>query len=329
MSLVPETCELDRKALGRLIRAIRDEEFVSIRDLAKSAVVDFSHVSKIELGRSEVSVGRFLRICYALQVPPGLVLEACGIVSYGIYEATFYNDDAVKERATTGGHIDSEKRKLIRDFLTGSALALSYILKSSNPLLMLAALDFPVPSQRENFKNFVVQQLPHLGAAKRRALLRHIIVGGWKSLEQFGLVSDHLLNLYLDDAINRKERWMPAPRNPFFQVEGIAPSPMEAQVALLIASGKQKGKSIAAGNSQKSHLTQTATYETIAGVNNLWPALKRQLQSATAKTGKKSELAKFLHVDLTRVSQWLTDKKSAREPGAEYTLQMQAWVRKQ
>ncbi len=76
-------------------------------------------------------------------------------------------------------------------------------------------------------------------------------------------------------------------------------------------------------------LTQTATYDNIAGVNDLWPALKRQLQSATAKTGKKSELAKFLHVDLTRVSQWLTDKKSAREPGAEYALQMQAWVREQ
>ena len=74
------------------------------------------------------------------------------------------------------------------------------------------------------------------------------------------------------------------------------------------------------------NLTKTATNPNLDGVKSLWPALKRQLQSATAATGKKSELAKFLKVDLTRVSQWLTDKKTAREPGAEYALQMQRWV---
>jgi hypothetical protein len=80
---------------------------------------------------------------------------------------------------------------------------------------------------------------------------------------------------------------------------------------------------------KKKDLTKTATSISIAGVKPLWPALKQRLQTATAKTGKKSELAKFLKVDLTRVSQWLTDKKSAREPGAEYTLLMLHWVEQQ
>ena len=81
--------------------------------------------------------------------------------------------------------------------------------------------------------------------------------------------------------------------------------------------------------STKKDFTKTATQSSIADVNSLWPALKQRLQTATAKTGKKSELAKFLKVDLTRVSQWLTNKKSAREPGAEYTLQMLHWVEQQ
>jgi hypothetical protein len=61
-------------------------------------------------------------------------------------------------------------------------------------------------------------------------------------------------------------------------------------------------------------------------VKGQWPGLKRKLQEATAHPGSKSKLAKFLKVDLSRVSQWLSDAKGAREPGAEYALQMLYWV---
>jgi transcriptional regulator with XRE-family HTH domain len=76
----------------------------------------------------------------------------------------------------------------------------------------------------------------------------------------------------------------------------------------------------------KINLTKRPTESNIVNVQSLWPSLKRRLQSASAETGKKSELAKLLKVDLTIISRWLTDKKSAREPGAEYTLQMLHWV---
>ena len=190
MSLVPENFALDKKVLGHLLRELRDEELVSVRELAKIAGLDFSHLSKIELGRTEVSLGKFLRLCYALQMPPGLILEGCAVVSCGIYDAAFYNDDDVKEQSSNGGTLDYEKRKLTSDFLSGTALALSYVLKSSNPVLMLEHLDFPVSGQKEDFKKFAAEQLPHLGPAKRRALLRHIITDGWNALEQFGLVND-------------------------------------------------------------------------------------------------------------------------------------------
>jgi len=61
---------------------------------------------------------------------------------------------------------------------------------------------------------------------------------------------------------------------------------------------------------------------------DLWPMLKKRLQKATAETtGAKTALADFLGVELSRVSQWLSDsKKTMREPGAEYALLMQAWL---
>ncbi|HWC59394.1 MAG TPA: helix-turn-helix transcriptional regulator [Verrucomicrobiae bacterium] len=58
-----------------------------------------------------------------------------------------------------------------------------------------------------------------------------------------------------------------------------------------------------------------------------WPILKRRLQVATSEIdGGKTRLAEFLGVKLASVSQWLTDNKNAREPGAETTLQMLRWV---
>jgi transcriptional regulator with XRE-family HTH domain len=81
--------------------------------------------------------------------------------------------------------------------------------------------------------------------------------------------------------------------------------------------------------SAKQDLTKVLTESNMGAVKPLWPELKRRLQKATAETGKKSELAKFLKTGLTVVSRWLTDDKSAREPGAEYALQMLHWVERQ
>jgi transcriptional regulator with XRE-family HTH domain len=74
-------------------------------------------------------------------------------------------------------------------------------------------------------------------------------------------------------------------------------------------------------------LTDKATHAKSEGVQNQWDRLKQRIQKVTKSPGGKSTLAKFLGVDLTQLSKWLTDsKKSAREPGADYTLKMLQWV---
>jgi transcriptional regulator with XRE-family HTH domain len=76
----------------------------------------------------------------------------------------------------------------------------------------------------------------------------------------------------------------------------------------------------------KIDLTYSSGSVYSAAMNAHWPALKKRLRQATAQIGAKSVLAKILNVDPTQISQWLSDSKSAREPGAEYALQMQAWL---
>jgi transcriptional regulator with XRE-family HTH domain len=52
-------------------------------------------------------------------------------------------------------------------------------------------------------------------------------------------------------------------------------------------------------------------------------ALVRRVQGATTAPGKRSELARFLKVPLSRVSEWLS---GVRNPSGETTLQLLEWV---
>jgi len=53
--------------------------------------------------------------------------------------------------------------------------------------------------------------------------------------------------------------------------------------------------------------------------------LAKRLKRATAQTGKKAGLARFMGVAPARVSEWL----SGQEPGGEYALKLLRWVTEQ
>lgn len=63
-----------------------------------------------------------------------------------------------------------------------------------------------------------------------------------------------------------------------------------------------------------------------AEVKPQWPLLKKKLQRETSSAGAKSALADFLGVKIGSVSQWLSESKSQRQPGAEITLRMIKWL---
>jgi len=58
-------------------------------------------------------------------------------------------------------------------------------------------------------------------------------------------------------------------------------------------------------------------------VPSKYPPLLARLKAATRPLRKKSELATFLGVPQSRVSEWLNGKY---EPGGEITLQLLQWV---
>ena len=73
-------------------------------------------------------------------------------------------------------------------------------------------------------------------------------------------------------------------------------------------------------------LPNVTEYGKQLGVQTSLKKLRDRLNRATADRGMKSNLAKFMRVPLSNVSQWLSGE---REPGGETTLRLLQWVEQQ
>lgn len=158
---------------------------------------------------------------------------------------------------------------------------------------------------------------------KRRALMRLFAVGALdEALPQvpedyvvdFGDKLASLMRKYVD-ALPKEPRELIDARH-----EALLWEKMRAEITSKVIHSLKR---------VESNLTYVYASVNTSNVKAQWPLLKQRLQQATAHTGGKSRLAKFLGVQLASVSQWLTDSDNAREPGAETALRMLTWVEQQ
>lgn len=93
-------------ALGRRLRALRQERGRSLQQVADAAGVTKSFISQLELGHSSASLGTLKRICTALDAPVWTLLDdpAESVTAAG--EAVIVRADERKFRRVAGSEID-------------------------------------------------------------------------------------------------------------------------------------------------------------------------------------------------------------------------------
>jgi len=74
---------MDRKALGKKIRAIRTKKGFSQSDLAERLNVSYQQIQKYESGKSSISLDRLVDISTALEVRPEALLVEENAKGYG------------------------------------------------------------------------------------------------------------------------------------------------------------------------------------------------------------------------------------------------------
>lgn len=67
--------ETSAAVIGRVLREARERAGVTQQDVALRARMDRAYLSEVENGKRSLSVDRLLRICRAIGVQPGTILD--------------------------------------------------------------------------------------------------------------------------------------------------------------------------------------------------------------------------------------------------------------
>lgn len=327
-----EEFEIDRRQLGRWLRSAREHSALTVRDVGAASGLGYSHISKIERGCVAASVDSLTRLCFVLGLPPGLLVEYCSFISVGIYKAAFFNDPDVKLRASAKGSMDSQIRQRMSDFLAGTALAVSYLTKSSNPPFLIEHLRFSDVRQLNKFRAFAKTLSPALDPESRRSILRAIIAGGYACLKETGLVDDEMVEAYLSSAekisVEAYRPWIPMPDFPLSwgHLRQKSPQRRDVEIAIAHQDPAALGKKVDT-NCQVSvdMFAEPFTMPGVSSESGYWKSLVDSLVALTVERGAKSQLARDVGVSRQAVNHWISGKGA---PSAELTLKLLAWATK-
>jgi len=301
-----------RGLLGRFVKHLRESAGVTLRELESRSGVNNSEIARLEAGIQDCRLDSFIRICAALGAPSGSLLDVIILVDPEPYVRAIETDTAFAKSVEKHG-LEAGTASFLASVLAGLAAQLAI---SSKPTVAAIDIAYPNDEVRHAFICFA-ESLEYGATAKDRlAMLEKLKATPVEALKEMRLFADELFIRFYQSV-----------------KEGASTSPSHWKQMVQVGTGRlaqaprqprfRSGEELFSRNM----LTDSATSRKTSDVKPkaLWLALKKKLQTKTEATGRTA-LAAFLGVELSRVSQWLSESKSAREPGAEYALLMQAWL---
>lgn len=297
-----------------LLRWLRERRGLSQRALAALTGIAHSEIQRIESNQQECRVSSLVRICSALDVPAGWVLDVMVQSNIALFHRKVLNDPGFSVLIESLQIIDKTSEKAAASLLSQACILAAILLRVSAPLRRAAFHNYPTEDWRDRFLSFAQRLESNTKAHDRARSLRLLREQPVAQLQRLGLLSRSSLDpkeqgLGLSKMERRElsfggELWSLT----FKEIEflwGLSP------------------------DDKKQSLTDTSEQPRSIGdvkIASQWPELKKRLQKATEEIGAKPALAKVLNVDPTQISQWLSESKSAREPGGDYALRLLKWV---
>ncbi|MBE0544003.1 MAG: helix-turn-helix transcriptional regulator [Verrucomicrobia bacterium] len=307
--------EFNKEALGAALRERREYLNLSLRELARASGVSHSQILRIESGEFDCLISSYVRLCGAMGINSCELLERCIMPDTGIYQVAL--EAELRKTCSVMPQLPDAKRSALADLVFGGCNILVYLLHSQNPVGLAKEFDYPSEALKSKFCGFAARVAVKMDPRTRREFIRQLQTTPVATFARyFSFPSDDEVTAHMQvaktPAANRFYPWLQ-----FLQPESLAEYRREDREWLEREFAERK-----------KELTETSGSFSSEGVKvkPQWPDLKRRLQKATTAIGAKTTLAKVLDVDPTQISQWLSESKSAREPGAEYALQMLQWV---
>ena len=303
-----------RDRIGAIIRGLRKEAGLTLRALEAKSGVANSEISRLESGIQDCRLLSFIKIAAALGLPACPVIDLALFVDAMSYEPAICANPRFKEMVKAlklQGDIPSFYVAVVAAFA-------AQLLISSKPTAVVIDMAYPTEDLREAFERFANSVESGMKAQDRLALLLKLRENPLDALIEKKLMSLSLL----DDVYHSMDSRLSTNPTHWIQLMRLGNEPL-AQCSTQVEMESSAG----------NVLTEAETKPKVTDEVKLQlPPLLDRLKKATARSGKKSELAEFLakatksKVPLASVSRWLSGE---REPGGEVALQLRQWVEQQ
>ena len=143
--------------LGFFLRKARMDLGYSLREVQKITGISRSRINRLEHGDFDATVDTFVRLCVALGLPPGTLVEDCIYSDVTYFRLKLKTDDGLRVLITDNKWTAIQKEEMLISFCAGCCTKLAELLWASDPVAHSGGEVLPV---KELYK-------PYLAAAER------------------------------------------------------------------------------------------------------------------------------------------------------------------
>jgi len=138
------------KLLGKALKEMRDFLRLSLRELARHSGVSHSQILRIESGEFDCFTSSFVRLCGAMGIRFGDLIERCVTPEYDVYK----NAIETQFKASKIVDLDPHSIEALKDLLFGASIAVGCLLRATWPMGVARELDYPTDAIRGKFIAF-------------------------------------------------------------------------------------------------------------------------------------------------------------------------------
>jgi len=309
-----ETFEIFRNSLGFYLRTARTRLGYSLRELEGISGVSDAQIRRIECGDFNCAIDTFLRLCVALGLPFGELLECIATPTESLVMKSLNSDPAVKALLREAGMLSDWQRAVGLQLLASLGLLLAHCVFSSNPAKRFADSAFADDPMKRALEPLVASLDSNIPADARLRFLCDLQQACLPTLLSLGFASHGemvaLLKRHSDRPSMTSAFFGPEPQN----FPAWLPNPDLARIYSFTPFENWR---------KQQALDKFLNSESIRLMRLTWASLKSQLRKATEPRGKRAALAKSVGIYQSRLNSWLDGEE---QPGAELTFRLLEWV---
>jgi len=181
-------------ALGMYLRDARIRAGLSLRELEKQSAVSDSEIHKIETGNQECRLSSFIKVCAALGLPGGLVLDQVVSSSMAYFHPIVEKDPTLESFIKGHWKVNSFGKRALTDQIACICSVAAHLLRCSDPKRKAASFQYPDPHTEKAFIAFAHTVDETSEGLERLSILAALVRGPLAELGRHNILCLHLLS---------------------------------------------------------------------------------------------------------------------------------------